>query len=85
MEKFAPTVHVPGLGTYQPPGWMWVLGFALGGCEWAIREAGTEAFRETARQWYRDRKRSRLADYVVDLEEKLAEARCRLAGLDNYP
>ena len=24
------------IGVVEPPGWAWILGFALGGCQWAI-------------------------------------------------
>ena len=30
--------------TVTPEGWMWVLGFALAGCEWAIKQALDPAF-----------------------------------------
>ena len=34
-ETFAPQVVVNGV-TVTPEGWMWTLGFAMGGCQWAI-------------------------------------------------
>ncbi len=77
-KSFSPSVNIPGVGTVTPPGWMWVLAFAIGGCEWAIKEAGTEEFRNIARQWYRDRKMTRMEDYVIHLEEKLCRARIAL-------
>ena len=74
-ESFAPGVVVPGYGTVHPPGWMWVLGFALGGCEWAIKEANTEEFREIARKWYRDQEKLLSEEYIANLEKKLEDAR----------
>lgn len=53
-ESFAPTVLVDGK-TVTPRGWMWVLGFAIAGCEWAIREASTEDFRSRAKLWFAER------------------------------
>lgn len=44
----------------HPPGWMWVLAFAIGGCEWAIKEADTEEFREIIRKWYEDQKEAEI-------------------------
>jgi len=80
-ESFAPSVVVPGWGTYEPPGWMWVLGFALGGCEWAIKEAGTEEFREIAREWYRQQDIDNRERYVAKLEKQLDRARAELEEL----
>ena len=80
-ESFAPSVVVPGWGTYEPPGWMWVLGFALGGCEWAIKEAGTEEFREIAREWFRQQKIDNMKDHVAKLEKQLDRARVELEKL----
>ena len=80
-ESFAPSVNVPGYGTVTPPGWMWVLGFAIGGCEWAIKEAGTEEFRIQVRKWYREQDMIRTEAYVVDLEKKLCRARLALEEL----
>ncbi len=36
-ESFAPTILVDG-ETVTPPGCMWILGFAMAGCQWAIDE-----------------------------------------------
>jgi len=77
-ESFAPSVKIPGVGTVTPPGWMWVLSFAIGGCEWAIKEAGTEEFRNRAREWYREQEMTRMESYVIHLEEKLCQARIAL-------
>lgn len=59
-EKIAPTVLLRDRRGYPertvtPPGWMWVLSFALAGCDWAIKECETEEFRERVREWYRAR------------------------------
>jgi len=43
-ERFAPSVNIPGVGHVVPEGWMWIVGFAFGGCEWAIREATSPTF-----------------------------------------
>lgn len=42
-ESFAPKVIVDGQ-CITPEGWMWILGFALGGCEWAIKQALDPSF-----------------------------------------
>jgi hypothetical protein len=36
----------------EPPGWMWVLGFALGGCEWALVECERQNWKMRARKWF---------------------------------
>jgi len=81
-ESFAPSVNVPGVGTVTPPGWMWVLGFAIGGCEWAIKEAGTEEFREIAREWYRQQDIIYQKRHVDRLEQQLERARAELEELE---
>lgn len=47
--KITPTIVLDGK-TYTPKGYEWVLGFALGGCQWAIEEACTEKFRNIVRE-----------------------------------
>lgn len=47
-QTISPGVVIDGQTVY-PPGWMYVLGFALRGCEWAVKEADTPAFREMVR------------------------------------
>jgi phage gp16-like protein len=54
---------------------MWVLGFALGGCEWAIRKADTGEFKDTMRQWAREQKQERLVAAIESCERRLAELR----------
>jgi len=43
MQHFATSVNVDG-ETITPKGYVWVLGFALAGCEWAIKKASTPEF-----------------------------------------
>ena len=75
-ETFAPTVLYHGQ-TVAPPGWMWILGFALSGCEWAIKEVRTEEFKETVREWYRERARREAADDIARMEGRIAELKTR--------
>ena len=75
MERFSPTVHVPGYGRgegydYTPEGWEWILAFALGGCEWAIREADKPEFRQCIQASLRERKRQ---DLQAIINKKLTE------------
>ena len=45
MEHFKPSIMLDGIAVH-PPGWMYVAGFALGGCEWALKEVATPEFKE---------------------------------------
>jgi hypothetical protein len=45
-ESFAPSVRMSNGNIITPPGWVWILAFAIGGCEWAVREASKPEFRE---------------------------------------
>ena len=71
-EYITPGVMLDGV-RYEPPGWMWILGFALGGCDWAIRKADTPEFREGVREWLREHGREDLRQEIVKAESRIAE------------
>jgi hypothetical protein len=50
MEKIQPSVLLPNGQTVTPPGWMWVLAFALRGVPWAIEEADKPEFRAIVKE-----------------------------------
>ena len=58
METIAPSVVIDGK-TVIPKNWMWILGFAIGGCGWAIKEASKPDFIEKVRK---DPVKNRAAD-----------------------
>lgn len=80
MTKFAPTVLVDGT-TVAPPGWMWIFAFAVNGCKWAVREASTEEFKETIRQWLKDRKDHHLRGSIEYHQREIERLRKEL-GVD---
>ena len=45
VTTFAPQVMIDGVA-YTPRGWEWILGFAAGGCQWAIDQARTPEFQQ---------------------------------------
>lgn len=47
-KTLTPSIMIDGQSV-APKGWIWILGFALGGCEWAIKQASTEAFKDIIR------------------------------------
>jgi hypothetical protein len=75
--SFAPSVIVGGR-TVTPTGWMWVLGFALGGCEWAVTEASKPEFRAQVADWMRDRKRAEAEQEIAALEQRIANIRASM-------
>ncbi len=77
IESFSPTVKVDGR-TVTPFGWMWVLGFALGGCEWAIREADTEEFRARVLKSLKDEKMQHMEEEIKICERRIAKLRQEL-------
>lgn len=84
MERFAPTVMVPtpsGPRAYAPEGWMWVLAFALRGCEWAVEEASTPEFRERVRAFLKDRAIARIQDQIEWRLDQVEALRKELKGL----
>ncbi len=40
MENIKPSVIIDGQ-TYYPPGWVYILAFAMAGCQWAIDDIAT--------------------------------------------
>jgi len=82
MESFAPSVVVDGI-TVQPEGWMWILGFALGGCEWAIQLADSPEFDLRGKiNDYDRRKRIASCKKTIEYYEKeLARVRSTLRTL----
>lgn len=79
-EGFAPSVVVDGR-IVTPPGWMWVLGFALSGCEWALKTCETSAWQDKAREWCRSQDQARLEQQIEQAEKELIELREELCGL----
>jgi len=73
VERFAPSVLVPGAGVVQPPGWMWVLAFALRGVPWAVAEALRPQFRERALRYYAEKKLSTLVAERDEAERRVRE------------
>lgn len=69
--SFAPSVVVDGR-TVTPAGWMWVISFALAGCEWAVTEASKPEFRKQVADWMRERKRVEAEQEIAALEQRIA-------------
>jgi hypothetical protein len=44
MEPIRPSVMIDGQ-TYYPPGWMYILAYAINGFEWAIKECEKPEFK----------------------------------------
>jgi len=76
-SSFAPSVVIDGR-TLTPNGWMWVLSFALAGCEWAVLEASKPEFREQVADWMRDRKRIEAENEISALEQRIASIRASM-------
>lgn len=76
VKTFAPTVVVDGQ-TVTPRGWMWVLAFALGGCDWAIAEADTPEFKARMRADLEAQKQLQIDEQIADLEKQLAELKAQ--------
>lgn len=75
--SFAPSLIVDGRKV-TPAGWMWILGFALGGCEWAVIEASKPEFRALVADWLRERKRAEAEMEIEALEQRIANIRASI-------
>lgn len=80
MSSFSPTVLLPDGRTIKPQGWMWVMGFALAGCQWAIDEANTPEFRRRARQAIAEQRRKETEAEISALEARITRLRSSLNG-----
>lgn len=76
-ERFAPTIVIDGR-TVQPAGWMWVLGFALAGVPWAIKEAETPEFKARAAEWRRANRNAEIEERIALHEAQIARLRSQL-------
>jgi len=68
MDNFAPTIKIDGQ-TITPKGYAWVLGFALAGCDWAIKEASKPEFLDAIRRQETADEVSQLEKYITTLEQ----------------
>jgi hypothetical protein len=82
VTSFAPTVIVDG-ETVTPEGWMWVLGFAMGGVQWAIDECEKPEFdlRGKMRDYHRRKQVYKITSEIEMLEKRLEKLRLELADL----
>ncbi len=56
---------------YTPPGWMWILAFALRGVEWAIEEADKPEFRARIKEYYHNEAIESKEAIITEYEQKL--------------
>lgn len=73
-ETIAPSVMINGR-SYTPPGWMWIVAFAIGGAEWALKQVDTQEFHETVQTWIAEHKCQNLEKQIADCEQHLAKLR----------
>lgn len=78
MQTFAPSILIGGQ-TVTPPGWVWVLGFALGGCQWAIEEAAKPEFKVKVDAWREAQRQLKLDEQQAWIEERIAQLEAQLA------
>ena len=81
MEKFAPSITVDG-ETVTPKGYVWVLGFALAGCEWALKEANTPEFLKMVRADLTDEKIKRLESLIEGHKQRILELKSAIDAMD---
>jgi hypothetical protein len=81
VSRFAPTILTRDGRAVTPEGWMWILGFALGGCQWAIDEVSTPEFRERYRAWKRASELARIESEIAHFERRIEALKARIPQL----
>jgi len=77
MDSFAPSVVVDGK-TVTPKGYEWVLGFALAGCDWAIKKASEPEFLEFVRADLKRETMAKLEAEIQRYEDRIAKLKDEL-------
>jgi len=70
--SFAPTINING-ETVTPKGYEWILGFALAGCEWAIRKAIEPEFLNMVRGQLKQETVKQLERAIQEYEQKIEQ------------
>jgi hypothetical protein len=73
----APKVVIDG----QDNGWMWILSFAIKGCQWAINEATKPEFEVKVRKWFFDKQIEALEEEREILEKQLCAVEAKISEL----
>lgn len=76
-----PSVMIDGR-SFTPPGWLWVLAFAVAGCPWAVEEASRPSFRARIQEYLVHERQTALED---SLRQALADVDRLKAELSRMP
>ena len=71
-----PGVVVDGV-TIHPPGWMYVVAWAMAGVAWAVEEADKPDFKERMRAWLTEQKRANIDAQIKELEDRIAQLKAK--------
>ena len=77
VEKFSPSIVIDGK-VIHPPGWVYVLAYAVAGCEWAIKEVETPEFKAIVKQYRDERHNNEVLAEIDALEKRLAKLKASI-------
>lgn len=77
VERIAPSVLIDGQ-IVTPPGWVWILGYAMAGFDWAITEVEKPEFKLQYREWLTTTHKTRVEEEIKALEERLSHLKSTL-------
>lgn len=80
VEHIKPGVVIDGKTVY-PAGYVWVLAFAFGGCQWAIDEANKPEFREMVKADLKAKRSASLHRAIAEHEAAIERIRKEIADL----
>ena len=75
-ETFAPTIIIKG-ETITPKGYVWILGFALAGCSWAIEAANKPEFLKSVRKDLEQEAHTRIEKVIQDHKQEIERLTAR--------
>lgn len=79
MYHFAPTIKIDN-ETVAPKGYEWILGFALAGCSWAIKEANNPEFIKNIKSDLKRQKMKNLKRIIQQYKNRITELKNEIDG-----
>jgi hypothetical protein len=81
MESIRPGVVINGK-TFYPPGWMYLLAYAIRGFDWAIKDLEKSEVKQQIKDYLKEKKIDEINEEITNTKEWLQELQQRLNQLE---